>query len=88
MTDVPRGHDNVSRCRFVDGGLFDRSGCPVGYCTKTDDNKNGRVFGYAIVSAFGVPEVGTVPRSMPILTWRLSLSPGERRCRRIGPGTD
>ena len=46
-----------------------------GYCTKTYDNKTKNVFGYAMVTTVGVPDVGAAPGSMPILTWRMSLSP-------------
>ncbi len=46
-----------------------------GYCTKTYDNKTNSVFGYAMFTTVGVPDVGATPGSMPILTWRIRLAP-------------
>lgn len=46
-----------------------------GYCTKTQDNRSNWVFGFALFTVTGVPDVGAAADSMPILTRQMLLRP-------------
>ena len=59
----------------VDVGVSVDGDAAWGYCTKTQDNRSNRVFGYALFTAAGVPDVDARRDATPILTRQMLLRP-------------